>query len=295
MPDGRLTPIDRSRELLPLQKAEKLTRASLYWLPIEKFPLSKGRKTWQLEFFNRFEATLAGEFGVRPELFIDYKTMLYHEELKEEFLRTALEFRPHQGLSRRPGEKVTFPDVPTEEELLKMVDERKMPDVGDYMANYSFWLLGKAAPKQRELFLGYGALTTLYLAPDPETEAPPLEIPPGIAKHPMFEQVDVQKAHKEGFALKDGFLAKSKELFGEDLQRDPQYPGMIFMLPLLESQQFFTVENQELEKWFSLFDVYVRENTADRGLVIASKHDLDEMILGIVKQMRDEDWVYPEV
>lgn len=294
MPDGRLTPIDRSRELLPLQKAEKLTRAALYWVPIEKIPLSKGRRTWQLEFFKRFEAAVTAEFELRPELFVDYKTLLYHDELKEEFLRHALEFRPHQGLARRPAEEITFPDVPNEEELLEMIDERKMADVGDYIANYAYWLLGKAPEKQRELFLGYGALTMLYLPPDPETEAPPMAFTPGMMKHPVFQQIDVEKSYREGFALKDSFLAKSKELFAEDLKRDPQYPGLIFVLPLLESQQFFSVEDEELEKWFSLFDVYVRENVADRGLVIASKHDLDEMLIEIIKSMREEEWTYPE-
>jgi hypothetical protein len=48
------------------------------------------------------------------------------------------------------------------------------------------------------------------------------------------------------------------------------------------------------EKWFGLFDLYVNESPDDKGLLLASKTDLDEDLIEMLKEMREEDFVYPE-
>ena len=202
-------------------------------------------------------------------------------------------FRSHLGLSRRPGEEVTFPAPPSEEDVYAFGDGSKKFSMSEYVADYMYWFLDKSPVPQRELFFGHGGMTTLYIPPDPATEAPEIAFTPGMMKHPMFKKFDVQRVHQQTFSLQDGFLQKSKELFGEDIKNDPQYPGMFFILPLLETRHFFAADDETVENWYSLFEVYIRESVLDKGVLVASKHDLDEPIIEILKAMREEGWVYP--
>jgi hypothetical protein len=39
-------------------------------------------------------------------------------------------------------------------------------------------------------------------------------------------------------ALQDGFLAKSKKLFGKPFENDPAYRGMLFILSLMTCRNF---------------------------------------------------------
>ncbi len=289
----RLSPIDRSKELLPFRRAEKITNQSLYWLAAGAWPMSDGLRKWVLEFCRRIEEHFKGELGLRPESFLAFKALEKLGDMKDAFLRTAIEHRPHLGLARRPGEEVTFPAPPTEQDVYAFGDGSKKFSMSDYIADFAYWFLNKAAVEQRELFFGHGGMTTLYLAPDPETEAPEMAFTPGMMKHPMFKKFNVQRHHEMTYSLQDSFLPKSKELFGEDIKNDPQFPGMLFILPLLETRHFFGADDETVEKWYSLFDVYMRESMLDKGVLIASKHDLDEPMIEILKAMRDEGWVYP--
>ncbi len=289
----RLSPLDRSKDLLPFRRAEKLSKQSLYWLAVSALPMAEGARKWILEFLKRLEEHLDKEHKLRPESFLDFKSLVKLSDMKDAFMRTAMEYRPHLGLARRPGEDVTFPEPPSEEDVYAFGDGSKKFDMAEYVADYMYWFLDKAAVAQRELFFGHGGMTSLYIAPDPATEAPEMAFTPGMLKHPMFKQFDVKRIHQQTFSLQDGFLNKSKELFGEDIKNDPQYPGMLFILPLLETRHFFGADEETVEKWYSLFDVYIRESMLDKGVLIASKHELDEAFIEILKAMREEGWVYP--
>lgn len=67
---------------------------------------------------------------------------------------------------------------------------------------------------------------------------------------------------------------------------------MSFILPHLSADDFFNRSAEECETWFQVFDIYIRESPDDKGILLASKIDIEEILTGILKQMRDKGLAY---
>ncbi len=290
----RLSPIDRSRELLPWRRADELKRCFLYWIPVQTFPMPGAQKQWLTLFLERLSALLEKDKGLRAEQFLQFKSLLSNTEMKKQFMGTAREMRPLMGLGRVPGTTVSCPAPPTEEEMDEIAAGRKKFDFNKYLGDYSYWFVDKSGAKQRELFFGYGAMTIMYLEPDPKTKAPELPLSPAARKNPVFQQFDVDRIHQQTFSMLDGFQEKSKQLFGEGLENEPEFDGFRYILPMLSTKDFFSRPEEEANKWFELFEGYINESPADKGLIMALKDDWEEPLVELLKEMRDEGLVYPE-
>jgi len=287
---ARLTPVDRGPELAPWRRANELTRCCLYWMPVSGFPIPLAQRAWLLQFLERLASTVSDKFGLRREIFLQYKTVT---DLVDAFLRTTREFQPLMGLSRRPG--AALPKLPSGAELKEMVKSGKEFNFNEVTPDYCYWFLKKSGKKQLETFWGYGGISMIFTEPDPATVPPPLPFTAKFReKSTVFQKVDVDGVWESAFALNDGFQAKSKELFGAGLEQTPQYPGIPFILPLLQSSDFFSQPEQESGKWFQLFDLYLHETPEDAGILLASKTDLDETLIELLGKMREEGLVYPE-
>ncbi len=209
------------------------------------------------------------------------------------FLRNAQGFQPILGLSRRPG--AAIPRVPDTATLTRMVKEGKEIKFNEIAPDYSYWFLRKSGAKQLEAFWGHGGISMVFTKPDPAAAAPPLPFSAAFRKKCKgIEESGVDGLWEAAFALKDGFQAKSKELFGTGLEDEPQYPGLPFILPLLQSSDFFNQLDQESAKWFQIFDVYLRESPEDLGILLASKTDLDDTLIELLAKMRADGFTYPE-
>jgi hypothetical protein len=294
----RLTPIIRSEELRPWRRAHELTRCFLYWIPVSSFPIPGTQRSWLMEFLTRW-TLLMKDLGLRPEVFLQYKTV--YPDLMKPLLNNMMDLIPIMGLGRKPG--APLPELPSEEEAKK--DTKKMfdallhekpvelPDAKKYMPDYACWFVDKSDKKQRELFLGYGGLSMAFLKPDPNTATPTLPFTPALRKKlPMVQELE--KSFAQASALKDSFLAKSKEFFGGGLEQEPQLKGLPFILPLLDAADFFSQPAEVIEKCFQLFDAYVRESPADKGVLLAAKDDIEERLIDLLNGMREEKLVYPE-
>ncbi|HUA85894.1 MAG TPA: hypothetical protein VMB85_18680 [Bryobacteraceae bacterium] len=286
---GRLTPADTSAQLAPWRRAHQLTRCSLYWIPVKAFPMPLTQKTWLLRFLDRLASTLLEEFQLRREIFLQYKTVV---EVAEAFQRTSLEFMPNLGLSRRPGAAVRGPA--TVEELKEFKESGKEFNLNDYVPDYCYWFLKKSGAKQLETFWGHGGISMIFIKPDPATSPPPLPFSAAFReKSRIFKAMDVDGIWESAFALSDGFQAKSKELFGAGLENGP-YSGIRFILPVLQSSDFFIQPEPEFAKWFQVFDLYIRESPEDAGVLLASKSDLDETLIALLEKMREDGLAYPD-
>ncbi len=287
---GRLTPVDRNPELAPWRRAQELTRCSLYWMPVSGFPVPLAQRAWLLQFLERLASTMSEQFELRREVFLQFKTV---PELMDTFLRNAQGFQPILGLSRRPG--AAIPRVPDTATLTRMVKEGKEIKFNEIAPDYSYWFLRKSGAKQLEAFWGHGGISMVFTKPDPAAAAPPLPFSAAFRKKCKgIEESGVDGLWEAAFALKDGFQAKSKELFGTGLEDEPQYPGLPFILPLLQSSDFFNQLDQESAKWFQIFDVYLRESPEDLGILLASKTDLDDTLIELLAKMRADGFTYPE-
>lgn len=291
---SRLSESDKGRELLPWQKAHQYTRCSLYWVGVKSTPFPLTQRRWLLTFLDRLASGLAADANLRAEIFLQLKTI--HPHLADDFMREAFELIPVLGLTRRPGSQL--PPPPTDQTVKDLQEGRKQYDINDYLGDYAYRFLGKAGPRIRELFLGYGGMSMIFLKPDPNTVPPPLEFPRIVGEWPQMKSVlamfNPQQCQAAAYSFLDGFLAKSKQLFGSDMEKDPQFRGLSFILPLLSSRDFFAQPPDSVARWFELFDVYVNESPQENGVILAAKNDLDERMVEIVKGMRDEGLHYPE-
>jgi hypothetical protein len=203
----------------------------------------------------------------------------------------AIEFRPIPGICRRPG--AAMPKPITEDDIAELIKGKKF-EFNDWVADYTYWFVNKLAARQRELFFGHGGMVNMFLKPDKKTEPPIVPFSPAMrSAFPIFQKFDIDAQVAQTFALADEFQDKSKKLFGNGLENDPQFRGLRFILPLLNAQNFFNEVPGEREKWFQLFDVYINESPADNGILLASAKDLDEPIIDLVRQMREENLEYP--
>jgi len=292
----RLEEIRTKEDLLPWRRADQLTSCALYWLPMAAPPAPEGQRKWQIEFYDRLTAALAESRGLRAESFLQMKTL--EPNLMNDFLRFARELNPVMGLSRKPG--ADLPRLPTMDDIRPMQQNQAGFNFGDWMGDYSYWFVAKQERRQRELFFGHGGMTTIFLPPDPKTEAPEVNIPPAVAEHAVFKRwfskdFDPSAMHQQSYALLDDFLEKSVKYFGAGLEDDPQYPGLLYVLPLLTTREFFGAKPETIGEWFEIFDGYLTESPSDKGALLALAEDSDEMIMDILLAMREEGWVYPEL
>lgn len=270
--------------LLPLVRAYTVTDCALYWIPVRSFPPSASERRWLMQFFDRLFAVLTAQLGLRIEVFLRYKAVLDHARL---FQSTAMEFAPILGIGRRPGDALPLP--PNMDDLEPVLSGKREFDLREWVPDYCYWFHRKNERRQREAFLGTGGMTMLALAPDPATVPPQLPFSETFRnKHAIFKTIDVEKLLQETSSLRDAFHAKSKELFGADIQDDPRYPGFLFILPYLASSDFFDRPSDERSQWFEAFDLYINESPEDEGILLATKLEIEDELMKIVAELREE-------
>lgn len=247
------------------------------------------QRSWIIEFLNRFSTVLANELQLRAEMFLQVKVI--EGELSRRFQASANQFVPMMGLGLQPGE--ALPPIPTSDDFQPIVEGKVKFDFRKSIGDYCFWFLDKSGPQQREMFWGTGGMLTLYLKPDPKTIPPKLPFSERNRKHAVFQAMNVDALFASMYSLMDSFPPRSKELFGGKLKDDPQFSGLLFITPLLSTHHFFQRPDEEIKSWFDLFEVYVSESPRDRGILIASKSDLDEPLIRVLNSMRENGLVYP--
>lgn len=287
---ARLSPADRNKELHPWRRAYALNSCFLYWIPVHSFPIPLAQRRWLIIFLERVSGILATKSGLRSEIFLQYKVI--YPNLAKAFVDNAVEFGPIAGLGLQPGARIPKPI--TENDISELMKGKKF-DFNDWVADYTYWFTRKAPKKQRELFFGYGGMTNILLKPDEKIKPPTIPFSPAIRNFfPIFQTMDVQALVDHTFALSDSFQAKSKQLFGEGLKDEPQFRGLRFILPLLCAKDFFNEMPQQRERWFQLFEIYINESPKDDGILLGSTYDLDQQLIELITQMRDEGLEYPE-
>jgi len=277
----RLTPVDRSNDLLPWRRAEEMTRCFLAWMPISAYPARQEDRQWLLHFTTLLSARLKKEHELEPHVFLDFKTAT---SVNDEFIRHSRKFMPLAGLGRHPGSQM--PDMPTDREYQQLMEGKRAFHVEEYMADYCYWLLVQSTEQQCRLFQGLGGMVIAYWKPDPKAKPPDIKIPPQYKDHELFKEFDVNGMLAGGCAMRDAFLAKSKQVVGAGLKGSIQLETIAFMLPLLTASEIFGLPEPELKAYFELFDVYLRESPPDGGLLLASKHDLEETLIAVLDELR---------
>lgn len=317
-----------SKTLLPWRWAESMRSCSLFWIPVNLRSIPRGQREWLMEFFTRLSAHLSELSGLQAEHFMQMQVIDENEQLRKAFLNAVMKESPMLGRCWLPRGKQPIPASDQEVELLASKKKEFRPY--DYAPQQAWWFLSRDADALRGRYLGYGGLTVLFLKPDTQESiavAPPAEtqmiipkflrnhpglkvlledfnpqkpnqIPGFIRNHPAMKQVfsvfDVDKRQEKNKALMSPFRDLTKEIFGVGISRDLEYEGILFVLPKLASQDFFAQTDQQICRWFEVFDVYINESPEDEGIILACKDNLQSLIASIVGEMRSKGYRYWE-
>ncbi|MDE1178244.1 MAG: hypothetical protein PW789_16845 [Edaphobacter sp.] len=318
-----------SKTLLPWRWAESMRSCSLFWIPVNLGSIPRGQREWLLEFFNRLSTRLSEASDLQAEHFMQMQVIDEDEKLRKEFLNAMMKEHPMLGRCWLPRGKQPIPASDQEVELLASKKKEFRPY--EYAPQQAWWFLGRDADVLRGRYLGYGGLTFFFRKPDAEgtivAAPPPAEtqmiipkflrnhsglkvlledfdpqkpnqIPGFIRNHPAMKQVfsvfDVEKRQEKTKALLSPFRDQTKEIFGAGIPRDLEYEGILFVLPKLASQDFFAQTDQQIRRWFEVFDVYINESPEDQGIILACKDNLTSLIASIVREMRSKGYRYWE-
>ena len=305
----RLAPADELA-LQPWRRATELTRCSLYWIGVRTFPMPSAQRAWLLAFMTQIADHLQEKAGLRHELFIELKAL--SPSIRDTFLSKSRDWLPLTGLCRAPN--APLPPLPSEADIKALQEGKKKFDANEYMPDYGYWFLDSSFQPQMDALFGGGAATVLFLKPDTKTQPTKLTLPKELCQNPLYagtdpnsaiplpsfvrenplmRQLNVESKINAAFKLQDEFLARSKTIFGAGLESSPAYPGFAFIIPSLESKDFFQQPEADVKKWFELFDVYLHESKPDQGILLAAREDIDGPISEIVQKMKEEGLQYP--
>jgi hypothetical protein len=292
---SRLEPIDE-KPLDPFVRARDVEDCSIYWMPVSSYPMNFMQRKWLLEFHQRIAQHLKQKYELREEVFLHFKHIYPH--LVDRFTETSVDYVPMAGASVTPG--TPLPERLNMEGLKAQVDEATekgtLLDVTKWMPDFLYWLSSKKPVEQRESFLGQGGMMTLFLAPDPNTKAPTIELPRYIRTSPGFatSRANLMNAEIEkAYSMRDGFLAKSKAIFGEPLREDSSYKGLMFVLPFFTAKNLTNATAEQRSSWFEVFDGYMVESPGDQGLLLViNQPDFDDELAEIVHDLKKDGHVY---
>lgn len=279
------------RPLHPLSRSSRTEACALYWMPVYSDPIEWREKQWLMAFFDELQKLLVEKYKLRQESFLQMKITAPIGAPKDLLHENQMKLIPIMGLGLKPGAKL--PPIPTEEDLKPVIEGKKKFIFNDYVGDYSMWLMARDERWKRSLFLGFGGYTMLYLLPDPKTTPPPIPDHPGIRSMPFFAENNVDGMWEITHLLNDDFCPRSKVVFGTNIDQHSNLEGTTFIIPLLNAQDFLQATKQEIEKWFTVFDVFIQESRQDNGIIIASKFDLDEDLTRILKTLRENEIEHP--
>jgi len=260
-------------------------------MPVSSFPIPGLERLWLLEFIRRLGELVREDYGLSPQVFLQIAVLEPSGSLKKEFLNAASDLRPVLGLSRRP--ETSLPSLPAAQDIKDLQEGRKKFNFSDYASGYSYWLRTNAFTRGLDGFWGQSGMTLVFMKPDPKGQPPDVKLPKKVQEHPMFKQINLPEATAAAFALLAEFPKKSKEVFGLGLEDDPQFKGLIYILPELTTADFFSHSQEQISQWFRLFDLYIRESPEDRGILMASTKNFETDWVQLLRDMRNAGLKYP--
>lgn len=217
----------------------------LYHISLSAFPIPDADLARLKILLNKLTTTLVEKYRVKPEYFVQMNTVL-----KGEWLDLLTEYanfwRIMTGLGIRLDRRQGGLSKPVDL-LLKPPDSpSKNTELIYYIRKdelFDRFFPGKKWPTGIEVYLGCGGVI-VYLAPDGEN-----------------------------------FLDRAREFYLPLLS--PADKNLEFYIPLIDMEDFDRVSEECLRVWFNLFDICIMETRQDPGIFIASRHDLDDLLMNL--------------
>lgn len=292
----RPTRLEAVREvsLYPWTKSYEQTGCHLYWTPFSMPKNSPRQREWVIAFAERLEAELAKLSKAEPAFFLQLKVI--NDYLSQPFYTRIREISPIMGLSRRPG--APLPAAPDQKYIEGLQTGKIKYDHQALQPDYCYHFLFQDMKLCMSQFFGVGGSSTFFFPADERTRPMPPPVPLAIKNDPSF-------APLLAFARVDDMMGalhrmtspvfpRSRLTFGRGLEDNLHARGVTFIMPLLSVEAFQQATSADLQEWFELFDAVLVESPTDKGLLLASKFDLDTVLNHISSELKYEQQLeYP--
>ncbi|AEU36269.1 hypothetical protein [Granulicella mallensis] len=316
-------------DCLPFRRAEGVQTFSLFWMPARFKTMPDAQREWLSIFFLRFELAISRTLKLEKLQFMHSKILRETADIQEVFYKKLHRYSPVPGQSRSLNQEPVKKITP--EEMKTFARSRKNASLDPFVAERAF-RFRRDDGDFTKVFMGYGGMTLLFcgnsseeLFPSPPQLAtiqkPPMpkflrkysmmetmhndfdphapgRMPAWLRTHPSMQRLKTELGvdidSDNAVPRVDTFGTKSKEVFGEEVKGAVGFEGLAFILPRLTTQDFLSQLEEDVRKWFDVFDIYIRESPEDEGFVIASKHDLRPIFREVLETMREDGYVYWE-
>ncbi len=89
----------------------------------------------------------------------------------------------------------------------------------------------------------------------------------------------------------DAMLARFQQALGDKLV-DPMFKGFPFVCPLLDAAGVKSAKPDDLERWLAGAHLYARDSPEDKGLLLVSKHPLDDIFKALGGESSSAGWSF---
>ena len=284
--------LQKSRELDlgPWIKNADSSSCHLYWMSFRMPNAFPANRQWVLRFVQALTDRLAA--AAEPYFFLQMKVI--QDYLSEPFFARAREFAPLLGLTRKPG--AALPKLPDAQYIKDLQDGKIKYDHKAIQPDYAYHFLFQDLTACLNEFFGVGGSMIAFLPTDTREKPPPPRIPLGVSNDPAFAPLlkfaKVSETMGAAHRMQSPVFPRSRAIFGRGLEDQVQARGLMFIMPLLSASSFAEASPADVTEWFTFFDVVLTESPDDKGLVLASKDDLNQTIDEIVQMLRQEDLEY---
>ncbi len=238
------------QELLPIKKLAFTYGSFLYLIPVSHFPMPENDLAWLMEICGTvIQYHKTNSPTLREEVII--KQSCLYTGLLDFFVDHASELMPRQGVAVIPH--ASPPHMPSKGEL-EGIDPRNLDPnavgLGLDVPELVFWISEeKGKDISRKNLLGHGAL------------------------HIYLTRLDEEKLYGQW-----------REVFGKRVT-DRLFRKMPFFMPLFGWQSFLEAEAKEVSTWLASFDLYIGESIEDKGIIIASKKNIDIFLAQLASRL----------
>ena len=263
--------------LKPWRKAEQLVHVQLYWLPVRAFPYPSAERDWIFRFIEEFSRQIATLLQLEPEFMIRGSALAGQRQ--EQFAAAGRKHFPIAGLCRNPDEPIKR--TPTLEDLKPVQRDEKEFRMSDYTPEYCYWFAARRVPDALREFGGLGGASLVFHSPDPGGLPPDMPPIQAFAGDPHLGPDKLQSYMSMVSALRASFLPRTKAVFGKGLESDPRFENIPFVLPRWNAAIYTGARPELVTEWLSVFPIQIIESSEDGGLLLASAHNLDDLLKSI--------------
>jgi hypothetical protein len=233
-----------------IERLSGIPEGDVYLLPVSQYPLPQSELSRVSVFIDSILENFQSAHGRLSTEVIIRQSCLY-TGLVDTFVDNAPQWMPKQSLGVIPHKPP--PHIPDRDEIAGLnpilMNQRGIERVVD-IPEFVFQITDEAGKKQcREALAGHGAL--------------------GIILTKLTSK---------------NLIQAWKELFGKKVT-DRAFRHMRSFIPLFGVQSFQDATESDLSSWFESFELYIGESKEDRGIVIASRRNIEGLVEKLAKEL----------